>query len=78
MAMATAERRCAEVGVGKPASREEPVLTALVVLFDEPMGVLGGLGEEKKEVGRAMRTTPRREVREAYCAERGKGSCRKR
>jgi len=32
----------------------------------------------KNEVGRAIITTPRREIRDAYCAERGKGSRRKR
>jgi hypothetical protein len=28
----------------------------------------------KNDTGRAMRTTPRREIRDAYCADRGKGS----
>ncbi len=36
------------------------------------------LGEVKKDVGRAIRMTPRREIKEAYCAERGKGSRRNR
>lgn len=50
----------------------------LVVLFDDVTGVLGMAGEEKNDVGRAISTTPRREIREAYCADRGKGSWRKR
>jgi hypothetical protein len=32
----------------------------------------------KNEVGRAIITTPSREIRDAYCAERGNGSRRKR
>jgi hypothetical protein len=34
--------------------------------------------DEKKVVGRAMRTTPTSEISEAYWAERGKGSRKKR
>lgn len=38
----------------------------------------GEEGDVKKEVGRAINTTPSSETREAYWAERGKGSERKR
>lgn len=41
-------------------------------------GAEGEGEEEKNEVGRAMSTTPSREMREAYWAERGKASLRKR
>jgi hypothetical protein len=54
------------------------VARGLVVLFDDVIGMLGMVGEEKNDVGRAISTTPRREIREAYWAERGKGSWRKR
>ena len=76
MATVTAERRCADVGVGK----EEPwPVVVEVVLVDMASPVMGVGGEDvKKDVGRAIRTTPRREMRDAYCAERGKGSLRKR
>lgn len=48
-----------------------------MVVVLEGMVISPEEGEDvKNEVGRAMRTTPRREKREAYCAERGKGSCR--
>jgi hypothetical protein len=69
MATPTAERRCVEVGVGKEDSG--------VVELE---GVVGSAWdtELKKEVGRAIITTPRREIRDAYCAERGNGSRRKR
>lgn len=46
-----------------------------MVLF---VGVDSASGWEKKEVGRAMRTTPMRETRDASCADLGKGSRRKR
>ena len=36
----------------------------------------GGAELENKFVGRAMRTTPRRETRDAYWADLGKGSLR--
>lgn len=49
-----------------------------VVEFELETMSIAGAAEVKKEVGRAMSTTPRRETREAYCAERGKGSLRKR
>ncbi len=39
---------------------------------------LGSDWDEKNEVGRAMSTTPISEMRDAYCAERVKGSRRKR
>lgn len=76
MATATAERRCPDVGVGKEKSSELGGEVALVDMASPGMGVGGD--EEKKDVGRAMRTTPRREINEAYWAERGKGSLRKR
>lgn len=80
MATATAERRCADVGTGKLASRagEEAVVLVMGETSIAPVGMLGEEEEEKKEVGRAMRITPSKEMREAYCAERGKGSRRKR
>lgn len=49
-----------------------------MVLADIEWSVIAGGGEVKNEVGRAISTTPRREIRDAYCAERGKGSLRKR
>lgn len=72
-ATATAEARWADVGIGKVASMGCDV----VELVGTGRGVVDD-GEEKKDVGRAMSTTPRREMREAYWAERGKGSLRKR
>jgi hypothetical protein len=68
-----ADRRCAEVGTGKEESREWSV----DVEFVGTEGVVGVL-VVKNEVGRAMRTTPSREMRDAYWAEREKGSLRKR
>lgn len=73
IATATAERRWAEVGVGKDASREVDVVEVPFVGMDG-----GGEVVVKKDVGRAMRKTPSRETRDAYWAERGKGSLRKR
>jgi hypothetical protein len=73
IATATAERRWAEVGAGKKASRGRSVDVPLA-----GMDVADGEDEVKKDVGRAIRTTPSREMRDAYCAERGKGSFRKR
>jgi len=69
MATPTAESRWVEVGVGKEDSG--------VVELE---GVVGSAGDTalKNEVGRAIITTPRREIRDAYCAERGNGSRRKR
>jgi len=68
-----AERRCAEVGVAKlfPVAVVEfvPSEDGIVVCVEEDV---------KNEIGRAINTTPKREMREAYCADRGKGSCRKR
>jgi hypothetical protein len=63
MATLTAERRCVEVG-----------------LVREDSGVVGSAWNTalNNEVGRAIITTPRREIRDAYCAERGNGSRRKR
>jgi hypothetical protein len=66
MATATAERRWPGVGVGKSPSYEDEVLVSVV----------GGVDEEKNEVGRAIRRTPNSEIREAYLADRGKGSRR--
>lgn len=37
-----------------------------------------GEEEEKNDVGRAIIITPRREIKDAYWAERGNGSWRKR
>ncbi len=48
----------------------------VIVVFEGSEGV--GSGCVKKEVGRAMSTTPRSEMREAYCADLEKGSRRKR
>lgn len=75
MAIATAERRWEEVGIGNEAGSVGSV--AAVVEFEGTLNV-SELDEVKKDVGRAMRTTPRREIREAYCAERGNGSRRNR
>jgi hypothetical protein len=73
MATTMADRRCAEVGTGKEESRELPVEVEFVGTEGE-----GGVLVVKNDVGRAMRTTPRREMRDAYWAEREKGSLRKR
>ena len=43
-----------------------------------PTVTAGGCDEVKNEVGRAISTTPRSEMREAYWAARGNGSLRKR
>jgi hypothetical protein len=69
MATPTAESRWVEVGVGKEDSG--------VVELE---GVVGSAWDTalKNEVGRAIITTPSREIRDAYCAERGNGSRRKR
>ena len=69
MATPTAESRWVEVGVGKEDSG--------VVELE---GVVGSAWDTalKNEVGRAIITTPRREIRDAYCAERGNGSRKKR
>jgi hypothetical protein len=48
------------------------------VLVDDVGSLAIGVGEPKNEVGRAMSTTPRSEMRDAYWAERGNGSLRKR
>ena len=52
-------------------------VAAAVVLDDVVNPVEELESDVKNEVGRAMSTTPRREIKEAYCAERGKGSWRK-
>jgi hypothetical protein len=72
IATPTAERRCAEVGVGNVVESPESVELEETISF----GTDGDLNE-KKDVGRAIRTTPIKETREAYRAERGKGSRRK-
>jgi hypothetical protein len=61
------------VGVGYSDSKADVVVFVL-----EGNCMAEGEEEVKNEVGRAMRTTPKRETNEAYCAERGKGSLRKR
>lgn len=71
MATATAERRCAEVGVGKESSMAVEFEVSFVDSVE-------GRDEAKKDVGRAIRTTPSREIKEAYWAEREKGSLRNR
>lgn len=76
MATATAERRWADVGVGKEESYPPVVEVALVDMASP--GIVVGEEDVKNEVGRAIRTTPRSEMRDAYWAERGKGSLRKR
>ena len=75
MAAPTALRRSLDVAEGIPALYDEVefVIPAASVV----MGGAGG-AEEKKVVGRAIRTTPTSEISEAYWAERGKGSRRKR
>lgn len=80
--MPTAERRWAEVTVW---------VTFVVVLEGRVKFVVGVLSEplasgveegeegevEKREVGCAMRTTPKRETRPAICSVRVKGSWRR-
>jgi hypothetical protein len=73
IATATAERRWAEVGTGKFASYG----SGSVLLYEMGNSGVGGEALEKKDVGRAIKITPRREMREAYWAERGNGSLRK-
>lgn len=73
IATMTALSLCPEVGVGK----EDSIADVVVLLGIDPVEGSGG-EEVKKLVGRAIITTPRREVREAYWADRGKGSLRKR
>lgn len=53
------------------------VVAADVVLEDVVKSVVELESDVKNDVGRAMSTTPRREINEAYCAERGNGSRRK-
>lgn len=65
MATVTAERRWEEVGMVK----EEGSVGSIVVdvVFEGMVVVELELDEEvKNEVGRAIRTTPRREIRDAY------------
>lgn len=73
IATAAPERRWAEVGVGKDASREVDVVEVPFAWMD-----VGGELVVKMDVGRAIRKTPSKETRDAYWAERGKGSLRKR
>ncbi len=72
IATPTALNLCAFVGVGKSWGGDEVPFNDL----DEMGSRLAG-DDEKKDVGRAMSTTPRREIKDAYCADRGKGSRRK-
>lgn len=69
MATTTAESRCAEVGTG---NEESYAASAIVVL--EGTASRASEEEEKKDVGRAMSTTPTREIKDAYCADFGNGS----
>ena len=69
----TALRRCVGVAVGKGRW-----VLAVVVLCGFIGDGRGEGGEEKKDVGRAMRKTPKRDMREAYCDDLVKGSLRKR
>lgn len=57
-ATATASRRCVGVATGKACA-------GLVVFVGRGTSAVP-LEEEKNEVGRAMRKTPRREIRDAY------------
>lgn len=72
-ATATADARWADVGIGNVASMGSEEVELLRTGWGTVVD-----GEVKNEVGRAIRTTPRSDMREAYCAERGKGSLRKR
>lgn len=65
MAMVTAERRWEDVGVGKEDGSVGSVVD-VVVEFEGMVGVVVSVDEVKNEVGRAIKTTPRREIREAY------------
>jgi hypothetical protein len=49
----------------------------VVVFTDGVVGVVVLVEEEKNDVGRAMRITPSKETREAYCDDLGNGSRRK-
>lgn len=66
----TASRRCVGVATGNACS-------GLVVFVGGGLSVMAP-EEEKKEVGRAMRKTPRNEMREAYWEDLVNGSFRKR
>lgn len=63
IAMATADSLWPEVGIGKEDSM---VVVEIVVFVFVGMEVEAGSGDVKKDVGRAIITTPSREISEAY------------
>ena len=69
----TALRRWAEVTLSKPCESVGVVEFIVGRLSVAPLASGGGEELERREVGRAMRTTPRKETMAANCSLRVKG-----